>query len=82
MEHELQANINYACNYVDCSVIQKDGACSFPYTLINYASVVMNLYYQEHGRHFHTCDFSKTGLVVVTDPSKLNLSSLLLILVV
>lgn len=66
----LLANINYACSQVDCRVMQKGCPCSSPETLINRASIAMNLYYQSRGKNHWNCDFRNSGLIVVTDPSK------------
>ncbi|KAH7512756.1 glucan endo-1,3-beta-D-glucosidase [Ziziphus jujuba] len=65
----LLANINYACSQVDCRVMQKGCPCSSPETLINRASIAMNLYYQSRGKNHWNCDFRNSGLIVVTDPS-------------
>nr|XP_043630103.1 glucan endo-1,3-beta-D-glucosidase-like [Erigeron canadensis] len=66
----LENNIEYACASLgDCSIINAGGACHEPNTLINRASVVMNLYYQQNKRNFWNCDFLDSGLVSVTDPS-------------
>ncbi|KAG9447529.1 hypothetical protein H6P81_013657 [Aristolochia fimbriata] len=65
----LLGNINWACSQVDCTVIQKGCNCFYPNSLINHASVVMNLYYQTRGRNPWNCDFKSSALVVVTDPS-------------
>ncbi|KAF3431928.1 hypothetical protein FNV43_RR26664 [Rhamnella rubrinervis] len=64
----LLANINYACSQVDCRVMQK--GCPSPATLINRASVAMNLYYQSRGRNHWNCDFRSPVLIVMSDPSK------------
>lgn len=66
----LQANINYACEHVDCSLIKKGCPCFAPDSLINHASVVMNFYYQCKGRNQWNCHFGGSGLVTITDPSK------------
>ncbi|KAE8722966.1 Leucine-rich receptor-like protein kinase family protein [Hibiscus syriacus] len=71
----LVSNINYACKYLgsmasNCSFIQPGGACYEPKTLINHASFVMNSYYQTYGRQEHTCYFTNSALVTVSDPSK------------
>ncbi|XP_011045574.1 PREDICTED: glucan endo-1,3-beta-glucosidase isoform X2 [Populus euphratica] len=42
----LLANINYACAHVDCQILQKGCPCFSPDSLINHASIAMNLYYQ------------------------------------
>ncbi|PON98574.1 X8 domain containing protein [Trema orientale] len=65
----LLANINYACSQVDCRILQKGCPCSLPDSLINHASIAMNLYYQSKGRNHWNCDFRNSALVVVTDPS-------------
>ncbi|KAG8385324.1 hypothetical protein BUALT_Bualt03G0030900 [Buddleja alternifolia] len=69
-EQELMENINFACGVVNCSMIQPGGACYYPNNMMNHASVAMNLYYQKQGRHYWNCDFNKSGVIVVTDPSK------------
>ncbi|KAH9797685.1 hypothetical protein KPL71_005949 [Citrus sinensis] len=68
-EYILQQNINYACNYVDCSPTHDGGSCFNPTTLINHASFAMNLYYQTSAKNTASCDFRNSGLVVVNDPS-------------
>ncbi|CAA2996470.1 glucan endo-1,3-beta-D-glucosidase-like [Olea europaea var. sylvestris] len=68
-DQALTDNINYACGIVNCSLIQPGGSCFYPTSLMNHASVVMNLYYQKAGRHYWNCDFKNSGLTVVTDPS-------------
>ncbi|XP_073303680.1 glucan endo-1,3-beta-D-glucosidase-like [Primulina huaijiensis] len=68
-EQTLVDNINFVCTVVDCSLIQEGGACFYPSNLLNHASVAMNLYYQKQGRHSWNCDFRKSGVIVVTDPS-------------
>ncbi|CAN0925455.1 Glucan endo-1,3-beta-D-glucosidase [Linum grandiflorum] len=47
----LLANINYACSQVDCQMLRKGCPCSYPDTLINHASIAMNLYYQSKERN-------------------------------
>ncbi|CAI0409307.1 unnamed protein product [Linum tenue] len=54
---------------VDCQILQKGCPCFYPETLINRASVAMNLYYQSRGRNAWSCDFRGSGLVVLTNPS-------------
>lgn len=69
----LKDNIQYACDNVDwknCSLILEGGSCSNPDTLMNHASVVMNVYYQNKHRNYWNCDFRNSGLIVLTDPSK------------
>ncbi|KAA8526720.1 hypothetical protein F0562_009051 [Nyssa sinensis] len=65
----LVANINYACSQVDCRVLQRGCPCFSPDNLMNHASIAMNLYYQSRGRNFWNCDFKKSALIVMTDPS-------------
>ncbi|KAK8524595.1 hypothetical protein V6N13_015611 [Hibiscus sabdariffa] len=70
----LASNIKTACDGLgmlglNCSLIQQSGACYQPNTLINHASVVMNYYYQVYGPQEHTCYFSNSGLITVSDPS-------------
>ncbi|KAF9587863.1 hypothetical protein IFM89_006117 [Coptis chinensis] len=73
----LQANIDYVCgSQVDCSIVLKVGCpCYIPNTVLNHASIAMNLYYQSKGRNKWNCYFNNSGLIVVTDPSKSFLQS-------
>lgn len=72
-EAELIADRDFCCsNGVDCSVINAGGACFNPDTLVNHASVVMNSYYQKMGKNVWNCDFTKSGLITMSDPSKLT----------
>lgn len=41
-----------------------------PNTLRSHAAFAMNAYYQSSGRHDFNCDFGKTGVVTLSDPSK------------
>ncbi|CAL9236788.1 unnamed protein product [Arabidopsis halleri] len=68
---QLVKNLNYVCSQMEihCEVVSKGGACYDPNNLYNSASVVMNLYYQNQGRHYSKCDFGGSGLITVTDPS-------------
>ncbi|CAA6654976.1 unnamed protein product [Spirodela intermedia] len=69
-EAALQANIDYVCSSgVDCRSIQQGGACFLPNTLRSHAAFAMNAYYQSAGRHDFNCDFGKTGVVTLSDPS-------------
>ena len=72
-EAVLKANEEYACSQpnVDCKDIQPDGPCHYPNTLINNASVAMNLYYQAYksGQGASACDFGQSGLLSIKDPS-------------
>uniref|UniRef100_A0A5B7BRB7 Putative glucan endo-1,3-beta-D-glucosidase n=1 Tax=Davidia involucrata TaxID=16924 RepID=A0A5B7BRB7_DAVIN len=69
---ELTENIKYACDQVgwkNCAVIAEGGLCYHPNTLINHASVAMNIYYQYFHRNPWNCDFRNSGLTVMTNPS-------------
>ncbi|KAL7618943.1 glucan endo-1,3-beta-D-glucosidase [Lactuca sativa] len=66
---ELYNNMYYACSFVNCDVIHPQGACYEPQVLINQASVVMNSYYQKQGRNYWNCDFNKSALITIVDPS-------------
>ncbi|XP_071728920.1 major pollen allergen Ole e 10-like [Rutidosis leptorrhynchoides] len=66
---ELQKNIDFVCGTVNCDKIKPGGSCANPDQLFNRASVAMNLYYQQKGRNSWNCDFNKSGLITVTDPS-------------
>ncbi|KAM7259476.1 hypothetical protein ACFE04_015217 [Oxalis oulophora] len=66
----LQQNLDFACNHIDCSLVDDGGPCFNPTTLMNHASFAMNLYYQRIGpQNATSCDFRSTGLVVTNDPS-------------
>lgn len=72
-DSELAANIEYACNHINgcgCDVIKEGGPCFLPNTLLNHASVAMNLYYQFNGRNTWNCDYKDSALTTTTDPSK------------
>ncbi|MQL73738.1 hypothetical protein Taro_006094 [Colocasia esculenta] len=66
----LQSNIDYACSKVECSIILPGGSCFCPNTLMNHASVAMNLYYKANKRNPSACNFNGTGTITFTDPSK------------
>lgn len=68
-DRELMANLIHACNVVNCTATQQGGPCFYPDTLINHASFAMNLYYQKSGANYWNCDFRKTAVIAVTDPS-------------
>lgn len=69
----LLDNIAYVCDQVDCGILNKGGPCYLPNNYINHASVAMNLYYQAKGRNPWNCDFTKSGLITITDPSNCSL---------
>lgn len=69
----LQENLNYACDHVDCSMLRNGCPCHAPDSLINHASIAMNLYYQCKGRNKWNCHFSGSALITTTDPSKFHL---------
>ncbi|GAV68881.1 Glyco_hydro_17 domain-containing protein/X8 domain-containing protein, partial [Cephalotus follicularis] len=70
-EQALKSNIDYACSQgVDCNPIQAGGACFDPNNIKSHAAFVMNSYYQSHGRNDFNCDFSHTGVLSTSDPSK------------
>ncbi|KAK9696937.1 hypothetical protein RND81_08G005800 [Saponaria officinalis] len=71
---DLRSNIEFVCQQQGfrCNIIQEGGQCYTPNTLINHASVVMNLYFQKYGHFDHSCSFLGTGLIVLTDPSYEN----------
>ncbi|PIA41418.1 hypothetical protein AQUCO_02200080v1 [Aquilegia coerulea] len=67
----LLNNIDYVRNQgIDCSIFEREVCpCYKPNTLINHASVAMNLYYQKFGRNKWNCNFTNSGLITTTDPS-------------
>ncbi|XP_068651428.1 glucan endo-1,3-beta-glucosidase 4-like [Aristolochia californica] len=54
---------------INCSVIQSEGFCYFPFNIVNHASVVMNLYYKMNKQQSSACYFAGTALTVLEDPS-------------
>nr|GEW66844.1 glucan endo-1,3-beta-D-glucosidase-like [Tanacetum cinerariifolium] len=68
-DQELRNNIEFACSFVNCNMIQSGGTCYEPQTLISQASVAMNLYYQKEGRNFWNCNFRNSAIISVIDPS-------------
>ncbi|KAK6932495.1 X8 domain [Dillenia turbinata] len=70
-ETALSNNLQYACDneMVDCGILEEGNACFCPNTLINHASIAMNLYYQANGHNYWDCDFMKSGLITISDPS-------------
>lgn len=70
-DEQLQLNIDYVCSQgMDCGPIQPNGACFDPNTKRAHASYVMNSWYQSKGRNDFDCNFSGTGAIVNSDPSK------------
>lgn len=69
---QLQSNIDYVCSQsgMDCGPIQANGACFNPNTVRAHASYAMNSWYQSKGRNDFDCDFSGTGAITSSDPSK------------
>ncbi|KAM7524965.1 hypothetical protein LguiA_014867 [Lonicera macranthoides] len=68
-DEALKNIINYACDHVDCGSIKKGGPCFDPNTLLNHASVVMNIYYQYQGRNYWNCNFTNSAFISITDPT-------------
>ncbi|KAM6552165.1 hypothetical protein CsatB_001973 [Cannabis sativa] len=71
-ELTLKNNQFYACDHLDehdCDAIEQDHPCFNTNSLMLHASFAMNLYYQRKGRHPWNCDFDKTGLVSLNNPS-------------
>ncbi|KAL9664668.1 hypothetical protein QQ045_020073 [Rhodiola kirilowii] len=68
-EATLLENINFACAHVDCSVMHKGCPCNSPDSLMNHASIAMNLYYQCKGRNHWNCHFGNSAIIVITNPS-------------
>nr|KYP49647.1 Glucan endo-1,3-beta-glucosidase [Cajanus cajan] len=70
-EVALRNNIDYACNMLgDCKMIQPGGSCYDPNNLFNHASAIMNQYYAINGRNNWNCDFTGSGIIVTSEPSK------------
>jgi hypothetical protein len=55
----------------NCTTISTNGDCFLPNTTLNHASVAMNMYYASQDRVYEACNFSNSGLITITDPSKL-----------
>ncbi|KAK1307323.1 Glucan endo-1,3-beta-glucosidase 12 [Acorus calamus] len=70
---DLQESIDSTCGhrYVDCSAIQPNGPCYEPNTVVDHASYVFNLEWQEHKKEGVICDFGLAFRVEV-DPSHGN----------
>ncbi|KAG5557668.1 hypothetical protein RHGRI_007799 [Rhododendron griersonianum] len=69
----LQSNIDYVCNNgINCGPIREGGPCFDPNTVRSHAAYLMNFYYQAKGYQSYNCDFSGTGVVTFSDPSKLD----------
>jgi hypothetical protein len=66
----LDENIKFACAEVDCRVVLVHCPC-FCKDKYLFASIVMNLYYQEKGRISINCDFKNSAIVISKDPSKM-----------
>jgi hypothetical protein len=71
-EQEMIANIEYACAHLGdfCSRIKPNGSCFYPDETVNHASVAMNMYYVLNRRTNSSCNFSNSGIISLTDPSK------------
>jgi hypothetical protein len=80
-EQELIANIEYACAHLGdfCGRIKPNGSCFYPDETVNHASVVMNMYYVLNRRTNSSCNFSNSGIISLTDPSKHLINSLYII---
>ncbi|CAA0409577.1 unnamed protein product [Arabidopsis thaliana] len=66
---QLQSNINFACNHVDCAPIQPGGFCYYPNTLLDHAAFAMTRYYRSQGHTYAACSFGNTGYIISSDPS-------------
>ncbi|KAG6523865.1 hypothetical protein ZIOFF_013752 [Zingiber officinale] len=77
----LQTALDYACGsgVADCAPVQPSGLCYLPNSLAAHASYAFNSYYQRSNAAPGACDFADTATVTVTDPSKILLSSSLLV---
>nr|CAD1834531.1 unnamed protein product [Ananas comosus var. bracteatus] len=66
----IQEAMDYACGSgADCDVIQPNGSCYQPDTLIAHASFAFNSYWQRTKVAGGTCDFGGTAILVTRDPS-------------
>ncbi|XP_020109702.1 extensin-like isoform X2 [Ananas comosus] len=66
----IQEAMDYACGSgADCDVIQPNGSCYQPDTLISHASFAFNSYWQRTKVAGGTCDFGGTAILVTRDPS-------------
>ncbi|KAI7981800.1 hypothetical protein LOK49_Contig12G00007 [Camellia lanceoleosa] len=68
-EANLQRAIVVYCHQVgvDCSVIKRGGSCYLPNTVIDHASVVLNLYYTANNKNNSFCpDFAN---ITTNNPS-------------
>lgn len=68
---QLQRNTDLVCSKISCEIIAKGSSCFYSYdSYFNHASVVMNLYYQAHGRQYTDCNFEGSGIIIINDPSE------------
>ncbi|OIW01824.1 hypothetical protein TanjilG_28887 [Lupinus angustifolius] len=67
----VQEAMDYACGCgADCKLIQPNGSCYQPNTLLAHASYAFNSYWQKTKFGGGTCDFGGTAMLVTVDPSK------------
>ncbi|PHU17831.1 Glucan endo-1,3-beta-glucosidase 4 [Capsicum chinense] len=66
----IQQALDYACGSgAGCDVIQPNGACYQPATLLSHASYAFNSCWQKKKQGGGTCDFGGTAMLVTVDPS-------------
>lgn len=70
----IQVAMDYACaSGADCKLIQPNGPCFQPNSLLSHASVAFNSYFQNSKTAGGTCDFGGTAMLVTVDPSKFSI---------
>ncbi|CAL0318676.1 unnamed protein product [Lupinus luteus] len=66
----VQVAMDYACGCgADCKLIQPNGSCYQPNTLLAHASYAFNSYWQKTKFSGGTCDFGGTAMLITVDPS-------------
>ncbi|KAE9605105.1 hypothetical protein Lal_00036652 [Lupinus albus] len=66
----VQEAMDYACGCgADCKLIQPNGLCYQPNTLLAHASYAFNSYWQKTKFGGGTCDFGGTAMLITVDPS-------------
>ncbi|XP_057434218.1 pistil-specific extensin-like protein [Lotus japonicus] len=66
----VQVAMDYACGSgADCKLVQPNGPCFQPNTVLAHASYAFNSYFQNTKNGGGTCDFGGTAMLVTVDPS-------------
>ncbi|KAK9936728.1 hypothetical protein M0R45_013556 [Rubus argutus] len=68
-DDQLQANIDFCCGKVDCSIVKSGGACFDPKHCQESRLGCHESLLSEKGEADMSCDFNGTGNIVTNDPS-------------